>query len=33
MGESAGFTFWYEGGLGISGGNCRFATAIADWTS
>src|SRR6476469_2117274 len=33
MGESAGFTFWYEGGLGISGGNWRFATAIADWTS
>jgi hypothetical protein len=32
-GESAGFTFWYEGGVGICGGRRRAARAIAAWTS
>jgi len=32
-GESAGFTFWNEGGDGIPGGSCRCARAIIDCTS
>ena len=32
MGESAGFTFWYEGGM-IPVGSCRRVFAIAAWTS
>ena len=30
---SAGLTFWYDGGDGISGGSCREARPIIDWTS
>ncbi len=33
IGESAGFTLRYEGGLGISGGSWRSVAAIADCTS
>src|SRR6185369_11229379 len=33
IGESAGLTFWYDGGAGISGGSCRAAAAIIDCTS
>src|SRR5512146_1114798 len=33
IGESAGLTLRKEGGLGISGGNCRCAWEIADCTS
>src|SRR4030042_431072 len=33
MGWSAGLTFWYVGGVGMSGGNCLPALAIAGWTS
>src|SRR5215472_13569047 len=33
MGESAGFTFWNEGGVGICGGNCPPAFEMADCTS
>src|SRR6516225_322857 len=32
-GWSAGLTFPYVGGLGMFGGSCRAAAAIADWTS
>ena len=32
-GESAGFTFWYDGGDGMPGGSCRCARAIIDCTS
>jgi len=33
MGESAGFTFWKVGGVGISGGNWPPAAVMAAWTS
>src|SRR5512140_479751 len=33
IGWSAGFTFWYDGGLGIPGGSCRCVAAIAALTS
>src|SRR2546421_7073328 len=32
-GWSAGFTFWYTGGVGIWGGKSGAALAMADWTS
>jgi len=32
MGESAGFTFWYDGGM-IPGGSCRRVFEIAACTS
>src|SRR5687768_4824648 len=32
-GWSAGFTFWYVGGVGMSGGRSRAALAIAACTS
>src|SRR5664279_4022690 len=33
MGESAGFTFWKVGGVGICGGNWPPAAVMAAWTS
>ena len=33
IGESAGFTFWNDGGVGICGGSWPPAFDIADWTS
>src|SRR5512142_208792 len=33
MGESAGFTFWNVGDVGMSGGSRRAALAIIAWTS
>ena len=33
IGESAGLTFRMVGGLGMFGGNCRWAAVMADWTS
>src|SRR5213594_3033317 len=33
IGWSAGLTFWYTGGLGMSLGSWEAVLAIADWTS
>ena len=33
IGVSAGFTFWNDGGAGMSGGSCRTTRAIAVCTS